>query len=134
MLEVVEEYKYLGTIFTKNGKIDREIKNRIQLANNIHYQINRMIINKKEIETKTKLQIYKTIYVPTLLYGSESWPMNTRIEQQVTATEMKYLRRVANKTRRDRERNTKIREELESKPLTAQIEAKRLSCYGNGKG
>ena len=59
--------------------------------------------------------------------------MNTRIEQQVTATEMKYLRRVANKTRRDMERNTNIGEELESKPLTAQIETKQLSWYGHVK-
>ena len=43
---------------------------------------------------------------------------------------MKYLRRVANKTRRDLERNTKIREDLGVKPVAHDIEQKQLLWYG----
>ena len=132
-LETVDEYKYLGTIITRNGKINREIKHRIQQASNVYYQLNRTIINKTEISTKTKLQIYKAVYQPTLLYGAESWPMTTKIEQQVQAAEMKYLRRIANKTRRDMERNTKIREDLGVRPIRQDIEQKHLLWYGHLK-
>ena len=46
---------------------------------------------------------------------------------------MKYLRRTANKTRRDLERNTKIREELKVKPIIESIETKQLKWYGHVK-
>ena len=130
-LEFVDQYKYLGTIFSNNGKINEEIKNRIKLTTNVYYQLNRTIIGKPEISRETKLQIYKTIYTPILLYGSESWPINTKVKKQIETTEMKYLRRVVNKTRRDRERNTNIRQELGVTPLENQIERKQLKWFGH---
>ena len=132
-LEVVEEFTYLGTVFTKNGKITREVQQRIKKATNVYYSINHTIISKKEITEKTKLQIYNSVYKPTLTYGSESWPINTKIEKQVTAAEMKFLRRITNKTRRDHERNNKIRDDLKVTPLIQEIEKKQLKWYGHMK-
>jgi hypothetical protein len=58
-LEVVEQYNYLGVIITNEGRIDKEINNRIKKANQIYYEINHTTLGKKEIEPKTKIQIYK---------------------------------------------------------------------------
>ena len=44
---------------------------------------------------------------------------------------MKYLRRVANKTKRDRERSSKIREDLKVTPLAQEIEIKQLRWFGH---
>ena len=68
-----------------------------------------------------------------MLYGAESWPMNSKIEQQITATEMKFLRKTANKTRRDHERNARIREELKTNPIVDCISTKQLKWYGHVK-
>ena len=46
---------------------------------------------------------------------------------------MKYLRRVAKKTRRDHERNSKIREELGVRQITTELEEKQLNWYGHMK-
>ena len=46
---------------------------------------------------------------------------------------MKYLRRVANKTKRDKERNTKIRETLKVTPIGYDIENRQLKWYGHVK-
>ena len=53
-----------------DGKIDTEIINRIQKDNQIYYQIN--LIGKRIKETK-HIDIYKSVYIPTLLQSSESW-------------------------------------------------------------
>ena len=46
---------------------------------------------------------------------------------------MRFLRRVANKTRRDLERNTKIRDDIGLTPITTQVETKQLKWYGHVK-
>ena len=79
------------------------------------------------------MQIYQTVYLPTLLYGCETWDRTTKNDSQVTAAEMKYLRPVLNKTRKDRERNVKIRETLKVRPVTQVIEEKQLKWFGHVK-
>ena len=117
----------------KQWKKSEEIKYRIMQATNIYYSINQTIIGKHQINTKTKQQIYNSIYKPKLLRGSESWPINSKIKNQITSAEMKYLRRVAKKTRRDHERNSKIREELGVRQITTELEEKQLKWYGHMK-
>ena len=51
-------------------------------------------------------------------------------KSRLTASEMKYLRKVSGKTRRDRVRNVTIRNELEL-PVVEQIERKQLKWYGH---
>ena len=130
-MEVVTEYKYLGTIFTQNGKINQEVQHRIQLASMVHHQIRRTLIKKPEIEEKTKLQIYNTVFVPILTYGAESWPITSKIQSKLTAAEMRFLRDIKNKTKLDKIRNTTIREQLKQQDLLGMIEKKQLQWYGH---
>ena len=46
-LDIVEEISYLGVVICSNGKIDVEINNRINKANQIYYQISNTVIGKK---------------------------------------------------------------------------------------
>jgi hypothetical protein len=62
MLEVVEQYSYLGVIITNDGRIDKEISNRIKKANQIYYEINNTVLGKKKVDPKTKIQIYKSFF------------------------------------------------------------------------
>jgi hypothetical protein len=77
------------------------------------------------------MQICNSVYVPVLIYGAESWPMTSRHISRIQASEMKFLRRVIGKTRLDQIRNTRIREELEQKPLQNQIQEKQLKWFGH---
>jgi uncharacterized protein YdeI (BOF family) len=65
----------LGVIITNYGRIDKETNNRIKEANQIYYEINDTILGKKEVEPKTKVQIYKSVYIPASTYGAEIWPL-----------------------------------------------------------
>jgi hypothetical protein len=44
---------------------------------------------------------------------------------------MKYLRRAVNKTRRDKVRNNRIREEVKQRPLRNITEERQLKWYGH---
>ena len=130
-LEQINQYTYLGVAINIDVKIDEEINNRIAKANNIYYQLNHTILGKKEINTKTKIQVYNTIYVPTLIYGSESWTINKRVESRITASEMKCLRKIHGVTRKDKIRNQNIRLQLQTKPLIDNIHVRSLQWLGH---
>jgi hypothetical protein len=48
----------------------------------------------------------------TVLYGVETWTWTERDESKIQTTEMKFLRAVMGKTKRNRIRNAYIKEEL----------------------
>src|SRR6202012_5950717 len=64
-LEQVSEFKYLGTIFSEDGRLVKE-------GNAVASQLRSRVFNKKELSSDTKLAIHSSIFRPTILYGSES--------------------------------------------------------------
>ncbi|KAK3532938.1 hypothetical protein QTP70_003794 [Hemibagrus guttatus] len=80
VLPQVEEFKYLGVLFTSEGRMDREIDRRIGAAAAVMRSMYRSVVVKKELSRKVKLSIYQSIYVPTLTYGHELWVMTEREE------------------------------------------------------
>ncbi|KAI3377927.1 hypothetical protein L3Q82_009055 [Scortum barcoo] len=65
VLPQVEEFKYLGVLFTSEGKMEREIDRRIGAASAVMRSVYRTVVVKKELSRKAKLSIYRSIYVPT---------------------------------------------------------------------
>ncbi|KAK3574287.1 hypothetical protein QTP86_004367 [Hemibagrus guttatus] len=102
VLPQVEEFKYLGVLFTSEGRMDREIDRRIGAAAAAMRSMYQSVVVKKELSRKAKLSIYQSIYVPTLTYGHELWVMTKRVRSRIQVAEMSFLRRVAGRSLRDR--------------------------------
>lgn len=130
-LEQVSTIDYLGTKISDNGKMNTEILSRTRKATQVFYQLNKTILGKREINTKTKTTIYNAVAVPIMTYGSETWPISTKHESKLTASEMKFLRKITGKTKRDRCRNEDIRKSVQQKPITQIIEEKQLKWFGH---
>ncbi|KAI3363351.1 hypothetical protein L3Q82_011976, partial [Scortum barcoo] len=130
VLPQVEEFKYLGVLFTSEGKIEREIDRRIGAASSaVMRSVYRTVVVKKELSRKVKLSIYRSIYVPTLTYGHELWVMTERTRSRIQAGgEMSFLRRVAGRSLRDRVRSSVTREELGVEPLLLRIASREESA------
>ena len=78
VLPQVEEFKYLGILFTSEGRMEREIDRRIGAAAAVLRSLNRSVVVKRELSRKAKLSIYRSVYVPTLTYGHELWVVTER--------------------------------------------------------
>uniref|UniRef100_A0A8D8UV89 Endonuclease-reverse transcriptase n=1 Tax=Cacopsylla melanoneura TaxID=428564 RepID=A0A8D8UV89_9HEMI len=76
---------------------------------------------------------YSTFYIPILTYGSETWTMRKKDINRMQAAEMKFLRSIAGKTRRDRVRNTDIRRTLKIECLEETMRNRRLRWFGHMK-
>ena len=130
-LKQVEKFKYLGVAFTSDGRQDEELDNRIGKASAVMRALNHSVVLKRELSKKAKLSVFKSIFVPILTYGHESWVMTERVRSQVQAAEMKFLRRVHGVTLLDQVRSSTIRKSLDIEPLLLRIERSQLRWFGH---
>ena len=70
VLEQVSEFKYLGTIFSEDGKLVKEFEERRKKGNAVSSQLRSYVFNERELRSDTKLTIHRSIFRPTILYGS----------------------------------------------------------------
>ncbi|KAK0148960.1 hypothetical protein N1851_010644 [Merluccius polli] len=127
ILPQVKEFKYLGVLFTSEGRMEREIDRRIGAASAVMRTLHGSDAVKRELSRKAKLSIYQSIYVPALTYGHELWVITERTRSRVA--EMSFLRRVAISLR-DRVRSSVIREELGVDPLLLRVERSQMRWLG----
>src|SRR3978361_1128078 len=130
-MEQTDSYRYLGVRIHRSGKNEAELNDRIENAVKVYHALNRTLIWKKEVSTGTKMTVYKTIFRPILIYGSESWVLTQQQRNKIQAVEMKFLRGVRGVTKRDRLRSEKIREDLQIEPILESIEKKQLKRFGH---
>ena len=127
ILPQVEEFKYLGVLFTIEGRMER----RIGAAPAVMRTLHGSVVVKRELSRKAKLSIYQSIYVPALTYGNELWVVNERTKSRVQVAEMSFLCRVAGLSLRDRVRSSVIREELGVDPLLLRVERSQMRWLGH---
>ena len=76
-----------------------------------------MCLDHKKTLKKTRIELYNTLAPPVLLYGSETWTIKARDAREITAAEMKYMRRTARYTWTDYKTNMQITKELKITPI-----------------
>ena len=92
-------------------------------------QLHRSVVLKRELCTKAKLSIFRSVYVPILTYGHECWIMNEKVRSRVQAAEMGFLRRISGLTLLDKVKSADIREFLNIEALLLRLERSQLRWY-----
>jgi hypothetical protein len=78
--------------------------------------------------------MYHALVQNILLYGAETWTLNTQQANKLLTTEMDFWRRSARKSRKEKFRNGTIREIMVVGKNTLEvIEEKRLRWFGHVK-
>ena len=130
-LKQVEKFKYLGVAFRSDERQDEELDTRIGKASAVMRALHYSVVMKRELSKKAKLSIFKTVFVPILTYGHESWVMTERVRSQVQASEMRFLRRIEGVTLFNKVRSSEIRKSLNIEPLLLRIERSQLRWFGH---
>ena len=90
-------------------------------------QLHRSVVLKRELCTKAKLSIFKSVYVPVLTYGHECWIIN----EKVRSAEMGFLRRISGLILLDQVKSADIRESLNIESLLLRLERSQLRWHGH---
>ena len=89
----VDTFKYLGTTLTSNNEVHLEIRRRVNSGNACYFSVQKLL-SSRLLSKRLKVRIYKTIILPVVLYGCETWSLTLREESKLRVFENKVLRRI----------------------------------------
>jgi hypothetical protein len=89
----VAQFKYFGTTVTNGNLIQEEIKRRLSSGNACYHSIQNLL-SSRLLSKNVKIRIYKTIILPVVLYGCETWSLTLRGEHRLRVFENRVLRRI----------------------------------------
>ena len=72
----------LGSLVTNQNYIHEEIKCRLKAGNSCYYSV-QTLLPSRLLSKNLKIKIYKTIILPVVLYGCETWSLTLREERRL---------------------------------------------------
>jgi hypothetical protein len=77
--EMLEEFKYLGTTLQNKNSVQEEITSRLKSGNSCYHSVLNLL-SLSTLSKNLKIQIYRTIILPVVLYGCETQSLTLREE------------------------------------------------------
>jgi hypothetical protein len=131
--EGAAKFKYLGTTLTDQNGMQEEIKSRLKSVNACYHSV-QCLLSSSLLSMNVKLKIYKTIILPVVLYGCETWSLTLREEHRVSVFENRVLRGIFG-PKRDEVTGELHSEELHilysSPNIIRQIKSRRMRWAGH---
>jgi len=89
VFEIVSSFKYLGNAINEEGRIRECVKDRIKTGNRA-YAANHRMLQSKIIKRSVKMQIYKMLIRPVVMYRSETWTLSKSDKNLLEGLQKKY--------------------------------------------
>ena len=91
--ERVEEFKYLGKTLTNQNFIQEKIESRLKPVKACYHSVQNLL-SSNLLSKNLKITICRTIILPIVLYGYESWSLTSREEHRLSVFENRVLRKI----------------------------------------
>jgi hypothetical protein len=89
----VEPFKCLETTLSNQNSIHEEIKSRLKLGNACYHSVQN-ILSSSLLSKSVKIKIHRTIILPVVSYGNETWSPTLMEEPRLMVFENRSLRRI----------------------------------------
>jgi Reverse transcriptase (RNA-dependent DNA polymerase) len=93
-LKVVDSFVYLGSTLSNDNSLDKELLYRIAKAAEAFGRLQKRVWLQSDLSISTKVSVYNSCVLATLLYGCETWTLYSRHLKQLERFHQQCLRRV----------------------------------------
>jgi hypothetical protein len=83
----------LGTTLTNQNSIQEEIKSKLKPGNAYYYSV-KNLWSFSLLSKNIKIEIYRNIILPVMLYGCKFWSLTLREERRLRVFENGVLKRI----------------------------------------
>jgi hypothetical protein len=141
--ENVAQFKYLGTTLTNWNDIHDELKSRLNSGNDCYHSVQNLL-SSRLISNDLKIKIRRTVILPVVLYGCETWSLTLREEHRLRVFENRVLSRIFGSKRVEDRSWTKLHNDelhslYSSLNIVRVIKSRRMrwpghvACVGEGR-
>jgi hypothetical protein len=96
--EDVGKFRYLGTTLSDQNCMNEEIKSGLNSGNACYHSV-QSLLSSHLLSRNIKVKIYKTIILPVVLYGCETWSLTLREEHRLRVFQNRVQRRIFGRSR-----------------------------------
>jgi len=131
----VEEFKYLGTTLTNQNSIQEEIKGKLKSGSACYHSVQNLV-SSRLLSKNLKIKMSRTIILPVVLYGCETWLLTLREEHRLRVFENRVLRRIFGPKRNEvtgewrKLHNEELNDLYSSSSIVRVIKSKRMRWAG----
>ena len=132
LIEKVQTFTYLGALMTEDGRSEKEIKRRINIAKRTFKQKSKLLTS-HDLSYPTKNTSCEMLHLGYFLYGCETWTLTESIEKKITAVETWIYRRISRTPWTDKVINQHVLQKIniKSTELVQMIRTRKAKIYGH---
>ncbi|GFO36468.1 katanin p60 ATPase-containing subunit a-like 2, partial [Plakobranchus ocellatus] len=130
-LKQKDQFKYLGSLISSDGRNNSEVASRIaQVKTN--FQKMKTGLTNKNISIRTRRRALECYIEPILMYGCEAWTISKQTRKKLEATEMWFLRRMLRISWTAKKTNDTVLEEAHTtRLLISKIRKRQATFFGH---
>ena len=107
-ITAVDKFTYLGSTLSRAVHIDDEVNARIAKASAAFGRLRGSIWDRSGIRLYTKLKVYRSVVLPTLLHACETWTVYQRHAKRMNHFHTSCLRKLLKIKRQDKIPDTEV--------------------------
>ena len=130
-IEVVHDFVYLGSHISSNACLSVEIESRIGKAFATFARLSARVWSNPKLNISTKIAVYSSCVLSTLLYGSETWATTKKQEAKLNSFHFRCLRRILGISWMDRITNAEVLKRTRLTTLPTILKKRRLRWLGH---
>lgn len=130
-LQIVTNFKYLGSVVTPSGRIDEDVLDNFNKAARSSGRLRDRAFQNKQLKLETIIKVYEAVCISTLLYGAETWTYCQCHLKQLQRFHVSCLQKMLGLTWRDRIPHIEIHDRTNTTSIEAMLARRQLRWLGH---